>query len=207
MNTNQDQDQQPDRAAGPSDHAASPSPELLARRRVLLKALGKGSAVIAAAVPLQTLATSTVLTNSGHLCAQSGAISAVRSVVAGIPVCGGYSPITYTDKSKWPGATWSATSGWTASANCGGKTVHTGACKFKDVFGSGTSTTCYDVLIATGTSYAQEKVWISALLNAKKYEALASMNFPYTCSEVLAQFDGSNKSAYHDFYKTHLQAM
>ena len=204
MNTNQDQDHQPDRAAGPSDHAASPSPELLARRRVLLKALGKGSAVIAAAVPLQTLATSTVLTNSGHLCAQSGAISTVRSVTAGIPKCSGYGHVTYCDKSKWPGAT-SSGGVWSASANCGGKTVHTGStCKFSDVFGSGTSMSCYELLCDTSATYAQEKVWVSALLNAKKFETTASLNYPYTCSEVLGHFVGANKAGYHDFYKVHL---
>ena len=69
------------------------SAEATARRLVLLKGLGRGAAVLAASVPIQTLATQSVLTPGGqHQCTVSGMHSGVHSTTTTTLVCGGYSP-------------------------------------------------------------------------------------------------------------------
>jgi len=63
-----------------------------ARRRLLLKSLGKGSAVVAAASPLASFA-APVMTTTGTQCTVSGFKSALASRVPASPLpCGGYGP-------------------------------------------------------------------------------------------------------------------
>lgn len=81
---------------------------LLARRHMLLKGLGKGGAVLAATIPLKTLASTSVFTYKKSLndvqirCGISGMQSGVHSQDTVSNVCMGYSPGRYKKRENWP---------------------------------------------------------------------------------------------------------
>jgi hypothetical protein len=79
------------------------SKEALARRRMLLKSLGKGSAALAAAsVPMHTLANSpTLLTKDGTRCSISGMQSGNNSRLTGAETCQGNSPDYWRKYENW----------------------------------------------------------------------------------------------------------
>lgn len=75
----------------------------VARRRMLLKGLGKSGAVLVGSVSIQTLASATnLVTEDGKKCNISGQHSAVHSKSTDTQTCGGHKCVTYKDHSTWP---------------------------------------------------------------------------------------------------------
>jgi len=156
--------------------------DALARRRVLLSGLGKGSVVLAAAsVPMHSLAsTSTRCKTDGAKAPPvwatvSGCHSAVGSrIPADTHVSQGYHCSHYTTKSTscWPGYS----SDPRKDTSCLNK-------KFKDIFPGATSTnanrTCYDIVTNRQTS--SECRWVTAYMNA---QTCTSKYYPYSAREI-----------------------
>jgi hypothetical protein len=206
MNRKAELEQAQAEADGTSPAASRTETERQQRRRLLVKGLGKGSALLAAAVPLESLATGTVLTGNGMLCTVSGNQSAVRSKTAGVPTCGGYQNSKYCNvKTFWPG--YDSVSGH-ASFACNGKTVTSrAACTFNYVFGGGSTGSFWAVVNGTAGT-ANERIWATALLNAQKCltAGFSSMNYPYTPAQVMAHYTAGSTAAL-SFYSTHMQNM
>lgn len=174
------------------------STDALARRRMLLKSLGKGSTVIAAAViPMHTLATT--VTTTGKLCTVSGTMSGVHSQVTNKIICTGKSPGYYHIYSHWPN--YNVVS-QTATNNVGNITF-TGASSFASVFGSGSSSgMLYIMNNDQNTEYFH---WIAALLNA--ISSSQAQNFPYTAQQVIDLFKSAEPMHTNalNFFKNYLE--
>ena len=177
----------------------------LQRRRMLLKGIGKGSAVIAAAVPIKTLAGQNLLTFDGkHQCSISGMQSGVHSAVpANTPVCGGYSPGWWGqadgDKSGdgdslKPRRTWPALpNGWTYNTPC--QKVFTR----RSLPGN---PSLFQVMHPPTYANTDEFHWICAWLNALSH----SFNFPYSGQQVMDLYNSPTES--HNaltFFKTYME--
>lgn len=180
------------------------STEALARRSLLLKGLGRGSVVLAATVPLQTLAGQSLLTFDGkHQCSVSGMHSGVHSATpTNTPICGGYSP-------GW----------WGQSQTVNGKTVpkrdwpivYTTKCKriftrSSLVNDDGTLPSLFQIVEPKESiskfSNTDEFHWVCAYLNALSH----SFNFPYTGQQVIDFYN--TPSSYADalaFFTTYME--
>ncbi|WP_295954242.1 hypothetical protein [Rhodoferax sp.] len=157
--------------------------DAMARRRMLLKSLGKGSSVIAAAaIPMHTLAATGTLakTANGMRCTVSGNQSAIHSQTTVSDVCVGYSPGYYKMVSHWP----NYNSTTTLATNSFDTKTFTQNSKFSDVFG-GSSSIGSITLIDIMKSYpsSEEFHWIAALLNS--LPGSPATNFPYFASKVV----------------------
>ena len=169
--------------------AAALSSAAIARRRILLKGVGKGAAVLAATVPIQTLANQSLLTFDGlHQCTVSGMKSGVHSTTPGTtPLCGGFSILHWSDlnTTQWPGGT--STSGL----------------KWKQVF---TTSSPYNnntlVEILKTRSSSAEAHWIVAWLNATRPPP--GTPFPYTPDQVVAYNTAASADAY-TFFTTFME--
>lgn len=182
------------------------SSQAIARRHMLLKGLGKGSAVLAATVPIRTLANQSVLTFDGkHQCSVSGMQSGVHSATTSSVTCGGYSPgwwgqTTTNNGQLVPRRPWPI-------GNPNAPCVNTfGACKLRNPGGS--QPTLFEVMSpqAGGKfSNTDEYHWICAWLNALSN----SFNFPYSGTQVLAFYNaGSGSTVYQNaltFFKTYME--
>jgi len=85
------------------DKSEALSSAAVARRRMLLKGLGKGGAVLAGSVSIQSLASQTnLVTQDGKKCSVSGQHSAVHSQSTSTQTCGGHKCSTYKEHIKWP---------------------------------------------------------------------------------------------------------
>jgi hypothetical protein len=181
----------------------------MARRRMLLKSLSKGSAAMAAAaIPMHTLAGGATLTKTvnGTRCRVSSMASAVHSKDTTTEVCSGCPPSTYSNCNTWPG--YNQTSR-TCSFTVGQKTC-TENSTFKEVFNCGSNTKLKDVVKTSATS--AECVWTTALLNSVAFEKNMSKsnlkNYPYTPTDVVAYCktaNGGNTTDSFKFFKTHMQ--
>ena len=184
----------------------------VARRRMLLKGAGKGAAVIAATVPIQTLATQSVLTFDGlHQCTVSGAMSGVHSATPlGTPTCTGYRPSRYAALIFWPGYAPGNNPPNTARATntVDGITFNETAF-FATVFGGGSSSgnAARLINIVTSGSPEPEQVWVTALLNAFKNATVPSLNFPYTPSQVRAFYSSPQAAQALSFFRTYMQTL
>ncbi len=100
-----DQIKPQEQADVPPAMAADAKAHLMARRRMMLKGLSKGGAVLAASTAsIHSLASGTTfVTRDNHICSISGQHSAVHSATTNTETCGGYRCDTYKDKTKWPG--------------------------------------------------------------------------------------------------------
>ena len=185
------------------------SSEAVARRRVLLKGVGKGVAALAATVPIQTLASQSVLTDprlgTQHQCTVSGMQSGVHSATpTGTQTCMGYRPSRYELLSFWPGYL----PGNPAHAtNTVGIITFNETAFFATVFGGGPSSgnaARLFTIVSTG-SPEPEQVWVTALLNAIKNPA--GFNFPYTPSQVLAFYSSSQAAQALIFFRTYMQSV
>src|SRR5437867_1070846 len=85
-----------------SEISASGAHRSLSRRRILLKGIGKGSAILAAAAPIKTLASTPSVTANGQICTISGVQSAVHSQQTHLPTCAGKKPSFYSTIANWP---------------------------------------------------------------------------------------------------------
>ena len=168
----------------------------VARRRVLLKGVGKGAAVLAATVPIQTLASQSVLTTPGlgtqqHQCTISGMHSGVHSATTTTTVCGGFSINHWAllDKSLWPGGPTTFNTIWS------------------DVFGNtGNYPTQKLSAILKNNSGTPEAHWISAWLNARYEEShVGALHFPYTSAQVVDLFKTNPNSDALTFFTTYLE--
>lgn len=179
----------------------------VARRRLLLQGVGKGAAVLAATVPMQTLAGQSVLTPGGlHQCTISGAHSGVHSATTTTTFCGGYSIAHWAagngngngnspPSNLWP----TLPSGWTYATST------------QFVLSSSSLT---DSLIKVMRSFptSPEAHWICAWLNALwEEEHPGTLHFPYTGAQVLAFYNlGSGNPTYIDalaFFTTYMEGI
>jgi len=183
----------------------------VARRRVLLKGVGKGSAVLAATIPLQTLAGQSLLTFDGkHQCSVSGMHSGVHSATpTNTPICGGYSPGWWgqsqivggkiVPKRAWP----ALPNGWTFNTKC--DAVFT-KCTLRNTDGSKPS--LFQIVEPqepiSKFSNTDEFHWVCAWLNALSH----SFNFPYSGQQVLDFYNSPSSTVYQDaltFFKTYME--
>ncbi|QDL36601.1 hypothetical protein [Rhodoferax sediminis] len=182
------------------------SPQAVARRHMLLKSLGKGSAVLAATVPIQTLAGQSLLTFDGkHQCSVSGMFSGVHSTTTTSETCGGYSP-------GWWGQTTTDSKGqlvpkrqWPTDPNALCRDIFRASTLLNP---DGSPPTLFEVMspgVGGKFSNTDEFHWICAWLNALSH----SFNFPYSGDQVLAFYNaGSGSKTYQDaltFFKTYME--
>lgn len=191
-------------------HAQSPLMAPVARRRLLLKGVGRGSAVLAAAIPIQTLASQPLITFDGKQCSVSGMHSGVHSQNTGSVLCGGYSPGWWGQKNangtpkNWPALLPNTNNGYNT--------------QFKYVFGDAAGLRNTDGSIPSvwqimepqepisRFSNTDEFHWVCAWLNAiTRYPTY----FPYTAQEVVDKYKlGVSSPIYQDyltFFKTYME--
>lgn len=187
---------------------SSLSSDAMARRRMLLKSLGKGSSVIAAAaIPMHTLAATGTLANtaSGKRCTISGTMSGVHSQNTVTAICEGYSPGYYKMISHWPNYNPTTT---IATNTANGKTF-TQNSTFTFLFG-GTSTLGAQSLINIMLNYSSsdEFHWIPALLNS--LAASPASNYPYSAKQIIDFYNspeparGNALNFFKQYMETHL---
>lgn len=174
----------------------------LARRHALLKGVGKGAAVMAASVPIRTLAAPTTLTFTadGRRCTISGAQSGVHSADTLTLVCGGYSPGYWgqadsADPTK-PRRTWPTDPNATCRSIFKNSTLRNA---------NYTWPTLFQVMSDTRFASSDEFHWIAAWLNA----TAKALNFPYSAAEVLGFYNaGAGATSYQNalkFFKDNLE--
>ena len=178
--------------------SGSSSVSVVARRRMLLASLGRGSAVVAAAaLPLKALAATPTVTSINGIglgapvrCTISGAMSGVHSKETITATCAGrkpssYGPPTVSIPAPWPGS------------------VNKSA-PFNAVFTSSETSTLINIIQTNSGS--DNAYWIAAYLNAQTTGSPAS-NFPYTPPEVVALFNGPRKLDALAFFKTYMSTL
>lgn len=181
------------------------STQALARRKMLIKSLGQGSVVVAAAtVPMHSLAViatyeSTLGANDATRCGISGLMSGLHSKETPESRCTGYSPGSYkTQPAKWP----------TSNNTVNGVTV-TKDTKFRKLFGGTNYSTLLYILINYPES--EESHWITALLNAINSTVVttAYFRFPYSASEVITFYKAGPSSPTYinalSFFKKYME--
>lgn len=171
--------------------------DAMARRRMLLKSLGKGSSVVAAAaIPMHSLATTRTLaiTGNGLRCSISGTMSAVHSHETITNVCVGYSPGYYKMIEHWPNYK-------------SGNAINTVNSKpfdkdtlFSTIFGGGLATGLLSIM--QNSSNSDEFHWIAALLNS--LPGSPASNFPYTASQVVSLYKTNYVNALK-FFKDYME--
>lgn len=184
----------------PAPVAQPLEPEALARRRLLLKGLGAGTAAGAAAfAPIQSLAAPSLPVK---LCTVSGSLSAagVGSGRTGLTTasCKGYSPVRYQTLANWPNTNGTSPN---PSSNLGA-TVISPTTAFNAVFIGGSANTFLSILTSAPGSI--EAVWVTALLNAIVQPP--GFNFPYTPAEVIAFYSSPSAADAVAFFQNYLQA-
>jgi hypothetical protein len=155
------------------------------RRRMMLKSLGRGSAVLAASVPIQTMAFTTLIKNDGQICSISGMQSGAHSRPPTTTACAGYSPGWWKQFDQRPHgvphAHWPATL-YTPP----GTLQRTYDSPISGLFNGGKvpqNTTLWDV--ARIHENSEENHWLCAWLNAQTLS-----NFPYTALEIETIYGG-----------------
>ena len=170
----------------------NPSETLLARRKMLLTSLGKGSAVVAAAaLPLKALAATPTVTsingiglNAPVRCTISGAMSGVHSKETITVTCAGRKPSSYDVTTTWPGGVSKTT-------------------PFNLVFVTSPVTNPL-LSIIQGAAVSDNAYWIAAFLNALSGSPVS--NFPYTPAEVQGLFV-TNPGPALTFFKTYMSTL
>ena len=173
--------------------------DAMARRRMLLKSLSKGSSVVAAAaIPMHTLAGtgSLAVTANGKRCTISGTMSGVHSQETIKAVCVGYSPGYYKKCEHWPN--YKATTN-NAVNTVNGKTFDKNT-SFSTIFGGGSASGL--LYIMQNNPSSDEFHWIAALLNS--LPGSPATNFPYTASEVLNLYTNNYANALK-FFKDYME--
>ena len=185
--------------------SGSSSDSSIARRRMLLTSLGKGSAVAAAvAVPMQSLAAIGTLsvTADGKRCTISGTMSSVHSKETTVAICSGWSPGYYHKINHWP--KYNASTNPTASnAVNGGSGTFNSTTSFSVLFGGGLSQGLLDILNNNQNNEAFH--WIAALLNGTT--GSPAINFPYTAQQVIDLYKagGTTRSNALAFFKNYME--
>ena len=190
------------------------SSDALARRHMLLKSLGKGSAILAAAaVPIHSLAAPvTIKTTDNTQCIVSGMGSAIHSATTVTGTCQGTKPSNYADPTKWPGYSAKKNGNFTFVVD---SKQYTQGTKFKSVFGGSNISTLTDIMAGIAGS-SNDQVWIAAWLNAgagyNNAFGSTAQNFPYSPSQVVARYQSSSLGAdgnfqSYTFFTTYLQSL
>ena len=180
----------------------------VARRHMLLKGIGKGSMVLAATVPLQTLASQSVFTNPGNngapvvRCGISGMASGVHSRDAVTTVCSGYSPGYYHKPEHWPTG---------LNPNALVTTVFPSCTLMVNAAGTSIGFARIPTLLEVMnlTPRVDEFHWIAAWVNAMG-GAPSSWHYPYSGADVQAFYAGIGPGGYTkaqalDFFKTYME--
>lgn len=179
-----------------SDQA--PDAQALARRRLLLKSLGKGSALVAAASPLASYAAPNLITTANTQCSVSGFKSSVVSRMPTSPVvCRVPPPSSLVDSSgQGVGNVWLGVLQLfpgTAAANL----------TFSQLFpGSSNSNTVLSIL--SGLPNSEEALFIAAFFAGRARDLDPSGNhWPYGVADVRAHYaaDLSRRSDILAFYR------
>lgn len=192
------------------EKSQTPSSPTLARRHMLLKSLGKGSAVLAASVPIQTLAQSSVLlTPNGLRCSVSGMQSSVHSNPTAGTTCGGYSPgwwgqadtVTQNGQTlRVPRRSWAPVN---PDASVTGTFTQTGT---DDPGVDFSGKTLFNVMDEPAFASTKTRHWIGAYLNGYYQSA---NHFPYTAEEILSFYDlasnDANRAAAYTLITTYLE--
>ena len=184
----------------------------LARRHMLLKGLGKGTAVLAASVPLQTLASQSVFTYDGPgtatqiRCGVSGMTSGIHSRDVTTNQCYGFSPGYYHKREHFPKSTNADALITVVFPTCnllvgvcttnGNKT----ACKKNDVPDSTKVPSLLEVM--NMTPRPDEFHWLAAWLNAQPDSP--AVQYPYTGAEIQAFYASKDASAF-EFIKKYME--
>lgn len=189
---------------------------------MILKGIGKGSTLLAAALPLKTLAASSTLlvtptgkngAPAGLRCSVSGMQSGVHSRETGtVTTCGGYSPGWWgqrekdddrsdecSDSSK-PRRTWPVS----PSLNC--LTIFTQAGS-DDPGVDFSGKTLFQVMSDSRYARTKTRHWIGAWLNGLSGGPTATP-YPYSGDEVLAYYKGtlmSQRAAMYSLIVTYLE--
>lgn len=174
------------------------SATLLARRKMLLTSIGKGSAVAAAvAVPMQSLAaigTLSVTSTDRRRCTISGVMSGVHSRETVTAVCTGRRGTFYNRVVNWPGynagSNPTAINGITGSNSSATFNINT-LFNVGTLFGSGIGVKLIDIL--TGNPNSEYYHWVTALLNGTL--GSTAVNFPYTAQQVIDLYNNPVKRA------------
>nr|WP_315241769.1 hypothetical protein [uncultured Albidiferax sp.] len=190
-------------------NASGLAPDALARRRMLLKSLGKGSSVIAAAaIPMHTLASTGTLakTIGGNRCTVSGMASGIHSANPTTELCKGLAPSRFASPANWP---YAERIGSSANYNVRipGITAFSSTSAFNTVFTGAISSSSIASIMSTAQS-SDEAVWITALFNAALGVSTTPnlvMNFPYTPAQVKAMYARNSKAS--DFFSSNLQSI
>lgn len=207
--------------------AAAMSSSALVRRQMLIKSLGKGSVVLAAAsVPIQTLATTTLVRN-GQICSVSGMQSGVHSKPPTTNACNGYSPGKYKNRANWPSSANPdalVTSVFTRSTLTVYKykkvVTAPGTSSVTTYFRSPSSSLASSTTASDGTKTVITRVaqpvatlfevmdwyestdefhWIPAWLNALGGPTGSNIMFPYSTGEVVAFYNlGAGTTGYNN---------
>ena len=190
-----------------SPASVAPSAAAMARRQMLIKGLSKGSAVLAASVPLQSLAQSTVLlTNNNLRCSVSGMQSSVHSKIPeGATICGGYSPgwwgqVEIGSNPRSPRQVWAPGN---PTAICTDTFNKTGVDDPSEVF---TNKTLFNVMDEQEFANTKTRHWIGAFLNGLQQP---SNSFPYSGAEILIFYNleatDPNRVAAYTLITTYLE--
>ncbi|MDP3168428.1 MAG: hypothetical protein Q8N06_23615 [Hydrogenophaga sp.] len=184
------------------------SPEASARRLIMLRGLGKGSAVVtAAALPLSTLAQGSTLLVTGtvgggapvYRCSISGMQSNVTSsnMPGDAKVCGGYSPGWWGQKDGYK-----PRRPWPIDYKTISNTLFTRYASddpgYAHLFTA--STTLFDVMRSSSFSPTKTRHWIGAYLNGLSGGA-PGFPFPYSGPEVMSFYNSSDTVKRNKFYE------
>lgn len=176
-----------------------PTPAL-ARRHLLLKGVGKGGLLVAAAVPIQTLAGTGMLTGGGKngetavRCSVSGMQSGIHSAAPSAGTCGGYSPGWWGQNKDHPHKNWPVS----INANASITTV----CSRSTLMVGSQLATLWQVMSMSSFSSSDEGHWVCAWLNAQ----VNAFHFPYSPAEVIALYNDTAKyAAALTFFKTYME--
>lgn len=179
------------------------SSDALARRRMLLKSLGKGATVATAvSVPMHSLAAIGTLsvTANGKRCTMSGTMSGVHSKETVKEVCQGFVPTKYQTIANWPG-THNTVAGVTHVSNTVNGITFTDESTIQSLFSSYGNKKLLQKLQDAPSS--DQAVWITALLNSLNPSAL---NYPYSPKQVLDLYNDTNtRAAALDFFRGYMQ--
>lgn len=163
-----------------------------ARRRALVKGLGRGGAVLAAVAPIQSFAVPKL--NPEHACTLSGMMSGVAShSPTGGPGCQAWPPEHfYTPDIKAMGR---MAQNWPAGVGGNDASV---TLTFSGIFGGADTRPVLYILrlqdVVSGDD--RKRVWITAYFNAW----ISDNNFPYTPAQVVSQFNGPSAEDFVQFY-------
>lgn len=171
------------------------APQSVARRRALLKGLGKGGAALAAVAPIQSFAVPKL--NDGRVCSLSGLQSGVTShTPSSATVCQGWPPAHFVAVSKFQEAfDWPAGVGGVDAA---------ATLTFADIFRGSDTRFVIDILrgrppVMSGDD--EKRYWIAAYFNAW----ITSNNFAYSPGAVISQYQNTAKAGdYLNFYMTYM---